>query len=40
MIKNKLLNINKWFISNTLTLNINKTYYMLLNNKLSTLIYY
>ena len=29
------ININKWFISNRLTLNINKTCYMLFNNKLS-----
>ena len=35
LIKKELLNINKWFISNRLTLNINKTYYMLFNNKLS-----
>ena len=35
LIKNELLNINKWFISNRLTLNINKTCYMLFNNKLS-----
>ena len=31
----ELLNINKWFISNRLTLNINKTCYMLFNNTLS-----
>ena len=35
IIKNEFLNINKWFISNRLTLNINKTCYMLFNNKLS-----
>ena len=35
LIKKELLNINKWFISNRLTLNINKTCYMLFNNKLS-----
>ena len=35
LIKKELLNINKWFISNKLTLNINKTCYMLFNNKLS-----
>ena len=35
IITNKLLNINKLFISNRLTFNINKTYYMLFNNKLS-----
>ena len=34
-IKKELLNINKWFISNRLTLNINKTCYMLFNNKVS-----
>ena len=35
LIKKELLYINKWFISNRLTLNINKTCYMLFNNKLS-----
>ena len=35
LIKKELLNINKWFISNRLTLNFNKTCYMLSNNKLS-----
>ena len=35
LIKKELSNINKWFISNRLTLNINKTCYMLFNNKLS-----
>ena len=36
LIKKELLNINKWYISNRLTLNINfKTCYMLFNNKLS-----
>ena len=35
LIKKELLNTNKWFISNRLTLNINKTCYMLFNNKLS-----
>ena len=35
LIKKELLNINKWIISNRLTLNINKTCYMLFNNKLS-----
>ena len=35
LIKKELLNINKWFISNRLTLNIYKTCYMLFNNKLS-----
>ena len=35
LIKKELLNINKWVISNRLTLNINKTCYMLFNNKLS-----
>ena len=33
IIKKELLNINKWFISNRLTLNINKsiTYYSIIN---------
>ena len=35
IIKKELLNINKWYISNRLTLNINKTCYMLFNNKVS-----
>ena len=35
LIKKELVNINKWFISNRLTLNINKTCYILFNNKLS-----
>ena len=35
LIKKELLNTNKWFISNILTLNINKTCYILFNNKLS-----
>ena len=35
LIKKELFNINKWFISNRLTLNINKTCYMLFNNRLS-----
>ena len=35
LIKKELLNINKWFISNRLTLHNNKTCYMLFNNKLS-----
>ena len=38
IIKKELLNINKWFISNIHTLNINKTCYMLFNNKLSHII--
>ena len=35
LIKKELLNMNKLFISNIFTLNINKTCYMLFNNKLS-----
>ena len=35
IIKNELLNMNKWIISNRPTLNINKTCYMLFKYKLS-----
>ena len=35
LIQKELLNINKLFISNRLTITINKTCYMLFNNKLS-----
>ena len=35
LIKKELINKIKWFISNRLTLNINKTCYMLFSNKLS-----
>ena len=35
LIKKELINKIKWFISNRLTLNINKTCYMLFSNTLS-----